>query len=102
MARMKPVYVFSGFLDAGKTTAIKESLLDPGFNQGETTLIIAFEQGDEEYDEDFLFNSNSYIVYLDDKYHDTETAQAARRMLDAAGVKYEKYESSGRDINLNL
>ena len=66
MARMKPVYVFSGFLDAGKTTAIKESLLDPGFNQGETTLIIAFEQGDEEYDEDFLFNTNSYIVYLDD------------------------------------
>ena len=52
MARMKPVYVFSGFLDAGKTSAIKESLLDPGFNQGETTLIIAFEQGDEEYDED--------------------------------------------------
>ena len=66
MARMKPVYVFSGFLDAGKTSAIKESLLDPGFNQGETTLIIAFEQGDEEYDEDFLFNTNSYIVYLDD------------------------------------
>ena len=66
MARMKPVYVFIGFLDAGKTSAIKESLLDPGFNQGETTLIIAFEQGDEEYDEDFLFNTNSYIVYLDD------------------------------------
>ena len=42
------------------------------------------------------------IVYLDDKYHDTETAQAARRMLDAAGVKYEKYESSGRNINLDL
>ena len=42
------------------------------------------------------------VVYLDDKYHDTETAQAARRMLDAAGVKYEKYEPSGRDINLKL
>jgi len=42
------------------------------------------------------------IVYLDDKYHDTETAQAARRMLDAAGIKYEKYESSGRGINLDL
>ena len=66
MARMKPVYVFRGFMVAGKTTAIKESLLDPGFNQGETNLIIAFEQGDEEYDDDFLFNSNSYIVYLDD------------------------------------
>ena len=66
MARMKPVYVFSGFLDAGKTTAIKESLLDPQFNQGETTLIIAFEQGDEEYDDNFLYNANAYVVYLDD------------------------------------
>lgn len=42
------------------------------------------------------------VVYLDDKYHDTETAQAARKMFDAAGVVYEKYESSGREINLNL
>ena len=57
----KPVYVFSGFLDAGKTTAIKESLLDPNFNDGETTLIIAFEQGDVEYDDDFLYDSNSVI-----------------------------------------
>ena len=61
----KPVYVFSGFLDAGKTTAIKESLLDPNFNDGETTLIIAFEQGDVEYDDDFLYDSNSVIEYLD-------------------------------------
>ena len=42
------------------------------------------------------------IVYLDDKYHDTETAQAARRMLDAAGIKYEKYDNSGREIKLDL
>ena len=66
MARMKPVYVFSGFIDAGKTTAIKESLLDPQFNEGETTLLVVFEQGDEEYDEDFLYESNSYVEYLDD------------------------------------
>ncbi len=66
---VKPVYVFSGFLDAGKTTAIKESLLDPQFNDGETTLIIAFEQGDEIYDEDFLYDSNSIVVYMDDVRH---------------------------------
>ncbi len=28
------------------------------------------------------------IVYLTDKYHDTESVRAARRMLDMAGVKY--------------
>lgn len=78
---VKPVYVFSGFLDAGKTTAIKESLLDPNFNDGETTLIIAFEQGDVEYDEEFLYDSNSMVVYLDDI---RELDQKKVEELDAA------------------
>ncbi len=42
------------------------------------------------------------IVYLDDKYHDTDTSEAARRMLDAAGVKYERYDLTGRDITISL
>ena len=28
------------------------------------------------------------IVYLSDKYHDTDQAMASRRLLDIAGVKY--------------
>ena len=60
---VKPVYVFRGFLDAGKTTAIKESLWDQNFNAGEKTLILVFEQGDEEYDSDFLEDTNSEVVY---------------------------------------
>ncbi|MDO4940656.1 MAG: GTP-binding protein [Erysipelotrichaceae bacterium] len=62
---VKPVYVFSGFLDSGKTRAIKESLCNPNFNDGESTLIIAFEQGDEEYDEKFLKACNCEVLYLD-------------------------------------
>ena len=62
---IKPVYVFSGFLDSGKTRAIKETLYDPRFNEGEPTLIIAFEQGDIEYDDKFLKITNSNVVYLD-------------------------------------
>ncbi len=42
------------------------------------------------------------IIYLDDKYHDTDTSEAARRMLDSAGVKYERYERSGREIEISL
>lgn len=30
-----PVYLFTGFLDAGKTTFIQETLEDPQFNGGE-------------------------------------------------------------------
>ena len=29
------------------------------------------------------------VVYLSDKYHDTDSCRAARRMLDMAGVEYE-------------
>ncbi|SCW62835.1 dCMP deaminase [Ruminococcaceae bacterium YRB3002] len=42
------------------------------------------------------------IIYLDDKYHDTETAAAARRMLDAAGVKYTRYTPGNKDIELKV
>lgn len=63
----KPIYIFSGFLDSGKTTAIKNTLRDTRFNEGEKTLIIAFEQGDEEYDKNFLVETNSLVEYLDSK-----------------------------------
>ena len=61
----KPVYVFSGFLDSGKTQAIKESLYNPNFNEGEPSLIICFEQGDVIYDEKFLKITNSQVLYMD-------------------------------------
>ena len=42
------------------------------------------------------------VVYFDDKYHDTDASRAARKMLDAAGVIYEKYEPSGRKAEIDL
>ena len=61
----KPVYVFSGFIDSGKTQAIKETLYNPNFNEGEPSLIICFEQGDVIYDDKFLKITNSQVIYLD-------------------------------------
>jgi len=61
----KPIYIVSGFLDSGKTSFLKEVLRDPGFNTGEKTLIIAFEEGDEEYSKEFLEETNSEVLYLD-------------------------------------
>ena len=45
-----PVYVFTGFLDAGKTKFIQETLEDPRFNAGERTLLLVFEEGEEKGD----------------------------------------------------
>ncbi|MFA5562157.1 MAG: GTP-binding protein [Eubacteriales bacterium] len=45
-----PVYVFTGFLEAGKTTLIQETMQDEQFNVGEPTLILLCEEGEESYD----------------------------------------------------
>lgn len=68
----KPVYIFSGFLDSGKTSAIKNTLYDGRFNEGEKSLIIAFEQGDVEYDDKFLKYTNSVVEYIYFKDFDKE------------------------------
>ena len=64
---IKPVYVFSGFLDSGKTSAIKEVLYDPRFNEGASTLIIVMEEGDEVYDDKFKKYAHAIVEYLDFK-----------------------------------
>ena len=45
-----PVYVFMGFLESGKTTFAKETLMDRGFTGGAKTLLLVCEDGEEEYD----------------------------------------------------
>lgn len=61
-----PIYLFTGFLDSGKTTLIKDTLEDPTFNSDDpTTLIICLEQGEEEYTQEYLDLYNAQIEYLD-------------------------------------
>lgn len=42
------------------------------------------------------------VVYLSDKYADTDVAKAARRMLDAAGVSYRRVASGLRQLVLSF
>lgn len=42
------------------------------------------------------------VVYASDKYADSEMTVASKRMFDVAGVKYTKYEPSGRKIEIDL
>ncbi len=48
--REMPVYLFTGFLEAGKTTFLNETLADPQFNAGEPTLVLLTEEGEVEPD----------------------------------------------------
>ncbi|MBP3869002.1 MAG: hypothetical protein J6D38_07805 [Solobacterium sp.] len=61
-----PVYLFTGFLDSGKTTLIKDTLNDKNFMEGiDRTLIICLEQGEVEYDEAWRDSHNVFVEYLD-------------------------------------
>ena len=60
------VYLMTGFLESGKTTLIQTTLRDEGFNEGEKTLLLVFEEGIEEYDSKFLKETNTDVEYFDD------------------------------------
>ena len=42
------------------------------------------------------------VVYDCDKYADTPSVRASKRMMDAAGVRYYQYQHTGREIGLIL
>lgn len=62
-----PVYLFTGFLESGKTSFIRDTVSDPDFIDGENTLIILCEEGMEEYDEAALKKTNVDIVTVEDE-----------------------------------
>ena len=42
------------------------------------------------------------MVFREDKYADTPSVRASKRMLDAAGVRYYQYQATGRNISIDL
>lgn len=67
-----PVYLFTGFMDSGKTTLIQETLFDQEFGNGAKTLIIACEDGEVEYDEDKLKKINAKLLQIENEEDFTE------------------------------
>lgn len=62
-----PVYLFTGFLEAGKTKFIQESLEDPRVNDGTPTLVLLCEEGVEEYDPSAFASSNVFIAPIENE-----------------------------------
>lgn len=59
-------YLFTGFLESGKTSFIKETLDDKQFLSGEKTLLLLCEEGEVEFDEKELLKKNVFIEVIDD------------------------------------
>ena len=60
------VYLFTGFLESGKTSLIQGTLEEPDFMNGEKGLLICCEEGEVEYDEEFLKKINVELVVVED------------------------------------
>ena len=78
-----PVYVFTGFLDSGKTKFIQETLEDPRFNAGERTLLLVFEEGEEEYDFTTYPHKSVYMQVLDQQTVTTKELAALTKKYKA-------------------
>lgn len=81
-----PVYVFTGFLDSGKTKFIQETLEDPRFNDGERTLLLVFEEGEEEYDFSTYPAKNVFLEVLDQQSVTAKELQALAKQYKAQRV----------------
>lgn len=62
-----PVYLFTGFLEAGKTKFIQETMEDERFNTGEKTLILVCEDGIEEYDQTKFCCNRVYLEPIENE-----------------------------------
>ena len=81
-----PVYSFTGFLDSGKTKFIQETLEDERFNAGEKTLVLLFEEGEEEYDLSTYPHQNVYIEVLDQQTVTTKQLAALQKKYKAERI----------------
>lgn len=61
------VFLFLGFLESGKTKFIQETLEDPRMENGEKTLLLVCEEGEEEYAPERFEVKNVAIEYIDDE-----------------------------------
>ena len=81
-----PVYAFTGFLDSGKTKFIQETLEDERFNAGERTLILLFEEGEEEYDFSTYPHQNVFLEVLDQQSVTTKQLSALAKKHKAERI----------------
>ena len=77
-----PVYLFTGFLEAGKTKFIQDTLSDPKFfdERDSKVLVLLCEEGEEELEPADFASEDVFVEVLDDpKYINPDKLEALRR-----------------------
>lgn len=86
-----PVYLFTGFLEGGKTSLIQESLCDKRFNTGEKTLLLMCEEGEVELDPTRFWGQNVNLKMIESPEELTRenlSEMVKNRKLDRIIVEY--------------
>ena len=86
-----PVYLFTGFLEGGKTHIIQESMEDKKFNSGEKTLILQCEEGIDEFDLDRFWGKNVYLERIEEETDvnvENLTRLAKQHKIDRVIIEY--------------
>lgn len=85
-----PVFIFTGFLDSGKTTFIQGTLEDERFNDGTPMLVILCEDGEEELDfSSYPHDCVTKVTFTDEQMLTPDRLEAARRRAKADRVLIE-------------
>ena len=78
------VYLFTGFLEAGKTSFITETMKDPNFNDGKRKyLIITCEEGEVEFYPDELGDNISFASFDDEQSITVDRLSAMQKRAGA-------------------
>lgn len=86
-----PVYLFTGFLEGGKTSIIQESLCDQNFNSGEKTLVLLCEEGVEELNPEEFWGRNVTIHLVENENQITReylSALTKGKRIDRIIIEY--------------
>jgi uncharacterized repeat protein (TIGR03943 family) len=75
-----PVYLFTGFMDSGKTSLVEETLFENEFGDGAKGLIIMCEDGEKEYDEAKLATINFKLASIEEE--DDFTPEKLKELQD--------------------
>ena len=62
-----PIFICTGFLDSGKTTLIKDTLMTQDWIEPGLTLLIVCEEGEKEFSPEYLKMKNMVMLQVEEE-----------------------------------
>ena len=60
------MYLFTGFLESGKSTFINDTIVNTNFTDGERSVLIVTEEGEVEYKKEELEAKGTHMIVVED------------------------------------